>query len=113
MNSQRPSRRPLTLLILGILLIIGAGVIWLANPPEKSALPTPSATISDESQVPRVSLTDAKAAFDNKQAIFVDTRDATSYSSGHIPGALSVPLAEIQSHMGELDRNAWIITYCT
>ena len=66
-----------------------------------------------ESEVPRVSLEDAKAAFDNGSAVFVDARSAASYEESHIPGALSIPASEIQSRLGELDPTKWIITYCT
>jgi rhodanese-related sulfurtransferase len=31
----------------------------------------------------------------------------------HIPGSLSIPLAEIETRLSELDPNQWIITYCT
>jgi rhodanese-related sulfurtransferase len=35
------------------------------------------------------------------------------YSEGHIPGAISMTQEEMATRMGELDKNAWIITYCT
>jgi 3-mercaptopyruvate sulfurtransferase SseA len=66
-----------------------------------------------ESEVPRTSLEEAKAAYDNGTAIFVDVRAVSSYEEGHIPGALSIPLTEIERRMGELDPEQWIIPYCT
>ena len=60
-----------------------------------------------------MSLGNAKAAYDLKQATFVDVRDADSYANAHIAGALSIPLADLESRLKELDPNAWIITYCT
>jgi 3-mercaptopyruvate sulfurtransferase SseA len=64
-------------------------------------------------EVQRVSLADAKTAFDTKTAIFVDVRDADSYADSHIPRALSIPLAELNERLDELNRSDWIITYCT
>ena len=66
-----------------------------------------------ESEAPRVSLEEAKAAFDRGEAVFLDVRSAASYADSHIPGALSIPLSELEARLGELDPSRWIITYCT
>lgn len=66
-----------------------------------------------ESEVPRVSLEEAKAALDGKTAVFLDVRAAGSYAASHIPGALSIPLNELEGRLDELDPADWIITYCT
>jgi rhodanese-related sulfurtransferase len=65
----------------------------------------------DEDSVPRVSLADAKAAYETGGAVFVDVRDAESYAQSHIPGALSIPLSELPNRIGELNPSDWIITY--
>jgi rhodanese-related sulfurtransferase len=65
------------------------------------------------SNVQRVSLADAKAAFDSKSAVFVDVRDVDVYDTNHIQGALNIPLAVFDAQYTQLDRNQWIITYCT
>ncbi len=79
--------------------------------------PVASAPVSEpqvsEAEVPRISLEEAKAAFDDGAAVFVDVRSEAAYAEGHIPGALSIPLAELESRLGELDPAQWIITYCT
>ena len=68
-----------------------------------------------EDAVPRISVEDAKAALDSGEAIIVDVRSADSYAQGHIAGAINIPLANIESHPAgvELNKNQWIITYCT
>jgi hypothetical protein len=63
--------------------------------------------------VQRVTLEDAKTAFDGNKAIFLDVRSAGSYTSSHIPGAISIPEAQIMEHLSELDPEQWIITYCS
>jgi hypothetical protein len=63
--------------------------------------------------IPRVSLEDAKTAFDAKSAVFIDTRGEPYFSTGHIPGAISMTDNEVLSRLNELDPNTWIITYCT
>lgn len=64
-------------------------------------------------EIPRVSLADAKNALEAGSAVFVDVRDPASYAAGHIPGARSLPLDVLEQAAGELDPQAWIITYCT
>jgi len=65
--------------------------------------------------VPRVAVQDAKAALDSGQAVIVDVRSPDAYAAGHIAGAISISLGEIESNPGglALDKNEWIITYCT
>ena len=68
-----------------------------------------------EAAVPRVAVQDAKAAFDSGQAVIVDVRSPDAYAASHIAGAISVTLGEIEINPGAvpLDKNQWIITYCT
>ena len=63
--------------------------------------------------IPRITLSDAKAAFDLNNAVFIDTRGDSYFSQGHIPGALSITEDQIGDRIDELDSTAWIITYCT
>ena len=68
-----------------------------------------------EADVPRVIPKDAKLAFDEGKAVIVDVRGAEFYAEGHVTGAISIPLAEIENNMGivPLKKDQWIITYCT
>jgi hypothetical protein len=69
----------------------------------------------NETEVPRISLEEAKSALENGTALLVDVRGSTEFDSSHIAGAVSVPLVEIERNITELalDKNQWIITYCT
>ena len=68
-----------------------------------------------EADVPRISVEDAKAALDGGKAIIVDVRSAESYAAGHAAGAISIPLTGIEANPAGLglDKEQWIITYCT
>lgn len=68
-----------------------------------------------DAEVPRVTVDQAKAAFDTGQATIVDVRGAEAYARSHIAGALEVSLSAIQTDPANLplDKNNWIITYCT
>ena len=115
MNNSNRSKRPILLIAIGGILILAAiGVLLLNSPSQTATLPgTSPATESAYPEIPRVSLADAKAAYDGKTAVFIDARPAASYASGHIPGALSIPADELPQRLGELNKNSWIITYCT
>jgi rhodanese-related sulfurtransferase/DNA-binding transcriptional ArsR family regulator len=44
--------------------------------------------------------------------IVIDVRPAEEYQAGHIPGAVCVPLAEIQKRLRDLPRSKEIVAYC-
>jgi 3-mercaptopyruvate sulfurtransferase SseA len=112
------TRRLLSLLVLSALAfgLLACG----ATPPQtESTSPTPAWTAfalpQTEADVPRVRVSAAKAAIDAGLAILVDVRSAQSYAAGHAMGALSLPLTQVEAEPGgvSLDRDQWIITYCT
>ena len=78
-------------------------------PAEESDLP------ATEAEVPRVSLEQALTAHSSGAAIFVDVRSQQSYELSHIPGAVNIPLGEFETNITNIDleKEAWIITYCT
>lgn len=106
-----------------VLLII-VGISACSAQPTQTALPTQSIAVSTqtpanlpltEAEVPRVSVQDAKAAIENGEAIIIDVRSDTSYEASHIAGARNIQLGEIETNPTglNLDKNQWIITYCT
>ena len=42
----------------------------------------------------------------------IDVRPRLEYAAGHIPGALSLPLDELEARLGELPANVEIVAYC-
>jgi len=44
--------------------------------------------------------------------LLLDVRQSEEYEAGHIPGAILIPLGELEARQGELDRSKKIITYC-
>jgi rhodanese-related sulfurtransferase/biotin operon repressor len=42
----------------------------------------------------------------------VDVRPAEEYAAGHIPGAINIPLPELQKRLGDLPRRKEIVAYC-
>jgi 3-mercaptopyruvate sulfurtransferase SseA len=114
---------------LSALLLSALACNFVARTPEPTLAPTPAVTSIveptsesqthrvplTEAEVPRVPLDVAKAAIDTGEAVVVDVRSAEAYQSSHIPGAISIPLADIEANPTgvKLDKDQWIITYCT
>jgi len=56
-----------------------------------------------------------KAALDKDKRgefLLLDVRQPEEYEAGHIPGAMLIPLGELEIRQGELERAKKIITYC-
>ena len=98
---------PLIVIIGGLLLLAGAIylVISAKNLNAQSNIPNP--------EIRRVSLSDARKAFDAQSALFIDVRDADSFASSHIPGAINIPQDQLLLRLDDLSSARWIITYCT
>ncbi|TAM79630.1 MAG: ArsR family transcriptional regulator [Acidobacteria bacterium] len=46
------------------------------------------------------------------EVVVLDVRPPEEYRAGHIPGALSIPLKHLKSHLSKLPRNQDIVAYC-
>jgi ArsR family transcriptional regulator len=47
-----------------------------------------------------------------EKILFVDLRDSSAFRTGHLPGAISIPIAEMDRRYGELPRAGRVILYC-
>lgn len=77
--------------------------------------PTQASLPQTEADVPRISVEEAKAALDSGEAIILDVRSVEAYAESRIAGAVNIPLVDIEIDPAglELEKNRWIITYCT
>jgi rhodanese-related sulfurtransferase len=46
------------------------------------------------------------------EAAVIDVRPAEEYAAGHVPGAVSIPLPELEQRLGELPTGVEIVAYC-
>ncbi len=110
------TRRTTLLLFLALTIGLTACAPTASSPTASPAPAQPSASAlpRSEAEIPRVSVEEAKAALDAGLAILVDVRSADAFAAGHLPGAKSIPLSEIERDPSSvpLSRNRWIITYC-
>ena len=42
----------------------------------------------------------------------IDVRPPQEYAAGHVPGAINIPLAELEAHLNEFDPSQEIVAYC-
>jgi rhodanese-related sulfurtransferase len=42
----------------------------------------------------------------------LDVRPPLEYAAGHVPGAVNIPLAELENHLKELDPAQEVVAYC-
>lgn len=116
-NKVKESNTPILLMIIGSIIILGV-VIWQTSRILDRAAPTaapssPSSGFLPYPDVERITLEDAKAAFDAGTAVFLDVRDAESYAAGHISGAVNIDYSDVESRLAEMNPSDHIITYCT
>jgi len=48
----------------------------------------------------------------SKQVVILDTRPASEYVAGHIPGAISVPVDELKQRLQKLTKGKEYVAYC-
>lgn len=84
--------------------------------------------LSNTKQQPVISATDGKSMtpaplvlvrelFEKKEALFVDARESSVYSDGHIKGAISMPLGEFETRLKDLRSKTTLdsplVLYCS
>lgn len=101
-------------LLGGALILVAAFLVFMATNQENAGV-TPTTDVASDPMdaVERISLEDAKSAFDSGSSVFLDVRTDVEYEQSHIPNAIHIPLNQLASRLSELDPAASIITYCT
>lgn len=62
---------------------------------------------------PRISLADAKKAYDAGEAVMVDVRGADAFKFERIKGAVNIPIGQIEANMDKIPKGKKIIVYCS
>jgi len=55
---------------------------------------------------------DLKARLRDGDVIVLDVRPDPEYTSGHIRGAISIPIAELEARLDEIPKGADVVAYC-
>ena len=116
MKKRKTTKFPITILVAGGFLLSSRLPFRDANRPNPdNSLPPTAVNPQGEqatSEIPRVSLEDAKAALDANSAVFVDVRGDSLYTVSHIPAPID-PSDRPEKSPDELNPADWIMTYCT
>jgi rhodanese-related sulfurtransferase len=70
----------------------------------------------DAAAVPRLTLADFRSLHAAGDTLVIDVRQPTSFESGHIPGAVNVPLGDVAARAAEIKAAAngrRVVTYCS
>ena len=60
----------------------------------------------------RISAAELRTRLQNGEVVLLDARPGNEYAAGHIPGALSFPLADLERRLDELPADLPIVAYC-
>lgn len=79
------------LMLIGLALVSGAALLWpmLRRSTSGVADLTPS---------------EAVMLINREHAVMLDVRNAVEFASGHVPDARNIPLADLESRLGELAK---------
>jgi rhodanese-related sulfurtransferase len=68
--------------------------------------------LGDRGDVEQVSAAELADRLSRGQVVVLDVRPEAEYRAGHIAGARSTPVEELDSKVGELTRDGEVIAYC-
>lgn len=59
-----------------------------------------------------ITLTDLASRMDKGDVLLLDVRPKEEYEKAHIPGAVSIPIEELETHLASLPTNCDVVAYC-
>jgi rhodanese-related sulfurtransferase len=68
--------------------------------------------LTDRSSLKAISTSELKRRLKDRSVVVLDVRPPDEYRAGHIPGARSIPVAELEVRLKELPKNREIVAYC-
>jgi rhodanese-related sulfurtransferase len=68
--------------------------------------------LHDREELEAISADELRARMTQGNVIVLDVRPEPEYESGHIRGAISVPLADLQQRLSQLPKRKAIVAYC-
>ncbi|HMM78871.1 MAG TPA: rhodanese-like domain-containing protein [Pyrinomonadaceae bacterium] len=82
---------------------------------KKIAVTTPTPDPHEEAmaKAPRITLEDAKKAFDAKEAVFIDSRSQSAFDVEHVAGAINIPMLAPEAEYSKIPKGKKIIIYCS
>ena len=106
--------------LFAVLLLTGCAPA-VPTAPSAAATEAPTAAVTEQAQAPAVDLAglprdvDVQTAADLAQrpdVVILDVREQNEWDAGHIPGAVLIPMSEIQGRLSEVPKDKTVIVQC-
>lgn len=68
--------------------------------------------LHDRSHLEPINALDLIQRLNEGNMILLDVRPVEEYAAGHLPGAISLPVAELEAHLSELSTGREVVAYC-
>lgn len=68
--------------------------------------------LGNRAELEPLTLNELFTRLDDPELIILDVRPQVEYAQGHIPGARSIPIDELESRLSELPQEQEIVAYC-
>jgi rhodanese-related sulfurtransferase/DNA-binding transcriptional ArsR family regulator len=68
--------------------------------------------LSDRATIETIDSAELLSRLADTDVLVLDVRPAEEYRAGHIPGAVSVPVAELDSYLARIPEDREVIVYC-
>ncbi|OPH62163.1 ArsR family transcriptional regulator [Paenibacillus ferrarius] len=87
--------------------------LWHVAESQSADIRTLKESLSDQFQdVQTLDLNELKEKMNNGSVILIDVRPKEEFEAAHIPGAISIPLSDLEDIMSTLPLNIHIAAYC-
>ncbi len=63
-----------------------------------------------ESSTPEIAVEELAAV--RTSGVLVDVREPDEYVAGHVPGAVPIPMSQLATRMGEIDKTSPVFVVC-
>ena len=103
-------RRVFSVVVLSLVLglMLGAGLLWAEDMTPQDLVAAAKAEVTS------IDVAKAKSILDQGGYLFIDVREPSEYTMGHIPGAINIPrgLVEFRIAAEAEEKDAKVVVYC-
>lgn len=68
--------------------------------------------LGDRSRLRTITRDELNVRLRDGDVVVLDVRPEAEFTAGHIPGAVSIPVPELRTRLGEIPRGADVVAYC-
>lgn len=108
---RRAAREALTLAVSATIL----GFVYTGMGGKGIFASEPSATAAGQTSPGIIHVQEARQLHESGEALFIDARHPLEYALGHIPGAVNIPLGDLELRRNQVDdlpKDRILVTYC-